>query len=255
VDLRDAQRDWSALELYQTSVYVNFLMDEGDEPIRQAYGHAKYERLKALKRTYDPTNLFRLNQNIPPDRDCVTLPEHETQSTSASGRGDARAHGRSTMSGSLCIRTATPDEAAVLLEIQEASSIAGFGHVFPPDKFPFPSEAVLDRWQKAVDDPAEVVVLAELDRDAVGFAAMRAEWLDALYVVPSCWGVGVGPRLHDHALTWIRDLGCKRCHLWVLEQNARARRFYEKRGWRLNGDTRIVPFPPYPTDVGYTIEL
>lgn len=41
----------------------------------------------------------------------------------------------------------------------------------------------------------------------------------------------------------------------VLEQNTRARRFYEKCGWRLNGDTRIVSFPPYPTDVGYTIEL
>jgi hypothetical protein len=41
----------------------------------------------------------------------------------------------------------------------------------------------------------------------------------------------------------------------VLEQNARARRFYERRGWRLNGDARVAPFPPYPIDVGYTIEL
>jgi hypothetical protein len=58
---------WSALAPYQTSVYVNFLMDEGPERIRRAYGAQKYERLKALKRTYDPTNFFRLNQNIPPD--------------------------------------------------------------------------------------------------------------------------------------------------------------------------------------------
>jgi Berberine and berberine like len=42
-------------------------MDEGEERIRQAYGADKYERLKALKRTYDQTNFFRLNQNIPPD--------------------------------------------------------------------------------------------------------------------------------------------------------------------------------------------
>jgi GNAT superfamily N-acetyltransferase len=84
---------------------------------------------------------------------------------------------------------------------------------------------------------------------------MRSEWLDALYVSPTCWSMGVGARLHDHALTWICDLGCKRCHLWVLEQNARARRFYARCGWRLNGDTRVVPFPPYPIDVGYTIEL
>jgi len=58
---------WSALEPHHTSVYVNFLMDEGEERIRQAYGAAKYDRLKALKRRYDPDNLFRLNQNIPPD--------------------------------------------------------------------------------------------------------------------------------------------------------------------------------------------
>jgi FAD/FMN-containing dehydrogenase len=57
---------WSALAPHHTGVYVNFLMDEGEERIRQAYGAAKYERLKALKRKYDPDNFFRLNQNIPP---------------------------------------------------------------------------------------------------------------------------------------------------------------------------------------------
>ena len=58
---------WSALAPYHTSVYVNFLMEEGEARIRQAYGAEKYERLKALKRRYDPTNFFRLNQNIVPD--------------------------------------------------------------------------------------------------------------------------------------------------------------------------------------------
>jgi hypothetical protein len=58
---------WSALSPYHTGVYVNFLMEEGEERIRQAYGAKKYDRLKALKRRYDPDNLFRLNQNIRPD--------------------------------------------------------------------------------------------------------------------------------------------------------------------------------------------
>jgi hypothetical protein len=61
-----ARAYWSALAPHQTSVYVNFLMDEGEQRIRQAYGDAKYARLKALKRAYDPTNVFRLNQNISP---------------------------------------------------------------------------------------------------------------------------------------------------------------------------------------------
>ena len=62
-----ARSYWSALSPYHTSVYVNFLMDEGEERIRQAYGVQKYDRLKSLKRKYDPTNFFRLNQNISPD--------------------------------------------------------------------------------------------------------------------------------------------------------------------------------------------
>ena len=57
---------WSALEPHHTSVYVNFLMEEGQERIRQAYGPEKYARLQVLKQKYDPDNFFRLNQNIPP---------------------------------------------------------------------------------------------------------------------------------------------------------------------------------------------
>jgi hypothetical protein len=57
---------WSALQPHHQDVYVNFLMEEGAERVRQAYGAKRYDRLKALKRRYDPENLFRLNQNIPP---------------------------------------------------------------------------------------------------------------------------------------------------------------------------------------------
>jgi FAD/FMN-containing dehydrogenase len=47
-------------------VYLNFLGDDGAERVRQAYGDRQYERLVELKRAYDPTNFFRLNQNIEP---------------------------------------------------------------------------------------------------------------------------------------------------------------------------------------------
>jgi hypothetical protein len=49
----------------ENAVYVNNLGDEGDKRVRAAYG-ANYERLAAVKAKYDPTNVFRMNHNIPP---------------------------------------------------------------------------------------------------------------------------------------------------------------------------------------------
>ena len=47
-------------------VYVNFLGDEGEARVREAYPGETYERLAEIKRAYDPENLFRFNQNIAP---------------------------------------------------------------------------------------------------------------------------------------------------------------------------------------------
>jgi FAD/FMN-containing dehydrogenase len=58
---------WEAMRPYSTGrIYVNFLGEEGQDRVRAAYGDAKYERLRVLKRKYDPTNFFRVNQNIRP---------------------------------------------------------------------------------------------------------------------------------------------------------------------------------------------
>ena len=72
-DDRAAKARWvtdfaAALLQEDRGAYVNFLVDEGDERIRAAYPHGAYERLAEIKRRYDPTNLFRRNQNIPPAR-------------------------------------------------------------------------------------------------------------------------------------------------------------------------------------------
>jgi FAD/FMN-containing dehydrogenase len=55
-----------ALQQGDTGAYVNFLTNEGEERIRAAYPGGTWDRLVAIKAGYDPTNLFRLNQNIPP---------------------------------------------------------------------------------------------------------------------------------------------------------------------------------------------
>ncbi len=69
---RWAQEFWDTMQPCSTGgVYVNYLgreADEGPERIKAAYGPEKYARLVALKNRYDPTNLFRLNQNIKPSQ-------------------------------------------------------------------------------------------------------------------------------------------------------------------------------------------
>jgi FAD/FMN-containing dehydrogenase len=49
-----------------SSAYVGFLGDEGEERVRAAYPGATWDRLAQVKATYDPDNVFRLNQNVPP---------------------------------------------------------------------------------------------------------------------------------------------------------------------------------------------
>jgi FAD/FMN-containing dehydrogenase len=56
----------AALKQSDAGAYVNFLTDEGSGRVRAAYPGSTWDRLAAIKRRYDPTNLFRLNQNIPP---------------------------------------------------------------------------------------------------------------------------------------------------------------------------------------------
>jgi len=58
----------AALGGSRAGAYVNFLGDEGPARVREAYPGSTWDRLAAVKARYDPTNLFRLNQNVPPAR-------------------------------------------------------------------------------------------------------------------------------------------------------------------------------------------
>ncbi|ATJ81898.1 FAD-binding oxidoreductase [Halomonas beimenensis] len=63
-----ARETFEAMAPFATGgVYVNFISgDEGESRVHEAYGEAVHARLAALKRRWDPHNVFRLNQNIPP---------------------------------------------------------------------------------------------------------------------------------------------------------------------------------------------
>jgi FAD/FMN-containing dehydrogenase len=65
--LAEVEEFAGALAQGEDAVYVNFLNDDGATRVRAAYPGATWDRLVEVKRRYDPTNLFRLNHNIPPD--------------------------------------------------------------------------------------------------------------------------------------------------------------------------------------------
>jgi GNAT superfamily N-acetyltransferase len=153
------------------------------------------------------------------------------------------------------IREARAEESPILAAVQELASLAALGHVFPPELYPYPRAAVQARWLAAAAEPATRALIALGDVEPLGAALVREEWLDGLYVIPERWGTGLAGELHDRALDAARELGSDCCRLWVLEDNARARRFYERRGWQENGTTRVVEYPPYPLDIGYTLDF
>jgi GNAT superfamily N-acetyltransferase len=73
---------------------------------------------------------------------------------------------------------------------------------------------------------------AEGQDDATTVGALKS-----LYVRPDAWGCGVGSGLHAEMIAYLRR-GFARADLWVIEGNARARAFYEHRGWQSAGEFR-----------------
>ena len=65
-NIRWVRELWGAIQPFASGVYVNYEADKEVEQVKAAYSPKKYERLVDLKNKYDPTNLFRLNQNIKP---------------------------------------------------------------------------------------------------------------------------------------------------------------------------------------------
>jgi GNAT superfamily N-acetyltransferase len=155
----------------------------------------------------------------------------------------------------LSLRPARTDDLETLLTIHREAAVAAFSHVFPQDLYPFPSDEIRELWREALADPEIEIYVAEIEGDPAGSVCVGEDVLRTLYVLPEHQGAGVGSALHDLALERLRARGETRAKLWTLEENWPARRFYERRGWTLTDETRVVPFPPNPVDVQYARRL
>lgn len=153
----------------------------------------------------------------------------------------------------LTIRQGEQRDADAMFEVERAAALVAFADVFPADRYPYPDALARARWRDALRGSATVLI-AERDGIPAGFASVTVRRLDALFVLPSEWGQGVADDLYDEALHHLRQLG-RDARLWVQEANERARRFYERRGWQLDGRRSAVPHSPYPILVGYRIEF
>jgi GNAT superfamily N-acetyltransferase len=119
------------------------------------------------------------------------------------------------------------------------------------------------REQLADSERREEVFVAEDDGSVVGFAscgesrdAAAEGELYAIYALPEAWGSGAGRALMAAVLAALRTRSFATASLWVLEDNPRARRFYEREGWRLDGGRRREEFLGVAIDeVRYRITL
>ncbi|MFY9915807.1 MAG: GNAT family N-acetyltransferase [Nocardioidaceae bacterium] len=141
-----------------------------------------------------------------------------------------------------------------LLVVQEAGAVAGLSHIFPQDTHPFPREVVRRRWLDEIEDPGVDAYVSIEEGQVNGFAATRDCELLHFGTALDTWGTGLAKQLHDAVLEcFAQRLPTDTSHLRlrVFEANLRARRFYEKLGWRLTGERSQTSFPPHPVLVEY----
>jgi GNAT superfamily N-acetyltransferase len=126
------------------------------------------------------------------------------------------------------IRPATPADGPAMCAIYVAAGREAWSSFLPVERLDPASEAPFDGDAGWVAEDADGVV---------GFTWLVGDELDTLYVHPRAWGAGIGRALMETAIA-----GRARTRLWTAEQNERARRIYERYGWRLDGETRQVTY-------------
>jgi ribosomal protein S18 acetylase RimI-like enzyme len=149
----------------------------------------------------------------------------------------------------LRIRRARPHESALLTRIERATSKAGLTHIFPAEKFPYPTNAVAKRWRRLLHDRSiRVHILDRLDKP-VGYVAFNADTILHLGVDPKHQRRGYGSALLEFASLEIFDAGMSDAQVWVLVENHGARAFFRWHGWRDTADRRNCRYPPRPLEL------
>ena len=153
------------------------------------------------------------------------------------------------------VRPAVPADADAIGEVHVAGWRAAYRGQLPDVLLD--GLSVEDRrstWRRRLEPPTRSAVwVGTLGGRVVGFASTgpaadpdldpaRVTELFALYLLPACWGQGVGFALHGAVLARARADAREALTLWVLRTNARGGAFYERQGWRPDGAEQRKPF-------------
>ena len=150
------------------------------------------------------------------------------------------------------IRSATKADADGITDVQVSSWRAGYAHVFPEsvlyaDDFDSTRRNFWTLWRFAPGHRVAVAVTPTGDGERIvgfssygpererarGFTGRGEVW--ALYLHPDSWGTGLADELLEYTETRLKTEGFDSAVLWVLDDNPRARRFYERFGWSASG--------------------
>lgn len=159
---------------------------------------------------------------------------------------------------SLVVRPAVRTDARAIATIRVETWRAAYGGLIADevlDRLDVDREAERrrSRWAENHADPRATELIAEVDGEVAGWAAVGASRDDdardhgevyAIYALERFWSTGVGHALLAASEDFLRDAGFDAALLWYLDGNDRAARFYERHGWTEDGavkqDDRLV---------------
>jgi GNAT superfamily N-acetyltransferase len=143
------------------------------------------------------------------------------------------------------IRRATVADAAAIAEVHVRTWQGAYTRIFGAERLAgMDVVARVHRWRQWLGEGQDVIVAVDEGR-VIGFVWVgpsRDPYADAelyaIYVLPDSWGSGAGAALMGAGVEAMREAGYREAILWVLEDNPRARRFYEREGWQFDESSK-----------------
>ncbi len=144
------------------------------------------------------------------------------------------------------IRASTGRDASGIAHVQERAWQDAYRHVFPVGELDRGGFIRPELWRERLEHPPPgwTTFVADEDGDVIGFVAVGPSRdqrgigeLYAIYVHPDWWGTGAGRALIERGERELRGRYGE-ATLWVLDDNPRARAFYETAGWTPDGSSK-----------------